>query len=93
MGLLILKDIKMIVWLMQLGTSTALPMAGFVLLALWLKQRFELGAWVIITGCVVGLVCAVDGFINSIKAMEAIDAAVNKKGNVNKPASDRNYKH
>ena len=74
-----MKELRMTVWLMQLGTSTAIPMAGFVLLALWLRNKFELGAWVIIVGCVVGLICAVDGFISSMKAMEAIDAAMHKK--------------
>lgn len=69
----------MTVWLMQLGMSTAIPMAGFVLLALWLKNRFELGTWVIFAGCVVGLICAIDGFVNSIRAMDAIDRAMHKK--------------
>ena len=86
MGYAVLKDLRMLVWLTQLGMSTAIPMAGFILLALWLKQRFGLGGWVIIAGCVVGLVCAIDGFMNSMKAMEAIDAAIHDKRNVKKPA-------
>ena len=77
------KDLKMLVWLTQLGLSTAIPMAGLVLLSIWLKQRFQLGAWVIFAGCAAGLVCAIDGFRNSMKAMEALE----KKKDGKKPVS------
>ena len=77
------KDLKMLVWLTQLGLSTAIPMAGLVLLSIWLRQRFQLGAWVIFAGCAAGLVCAIDGFRNSMKAMEALE----KKKDGEKPVS------
>ncbi len=83
MGYAAVKDLKMLVWLTQLGLSAAIPMAGLILLALWLKQRFQLGAWVIFVGCGLGLVCAIDGFRNSMKAMEALE----KKKDGEKPVS------
>lgn len=73
----------MLVWLTQLGLSAALPMAGMILLVLWLKQRFQMGAWVIFVGGAAGLACAIDGFRNSMKALEALE----KKKDVQKPVS------
>ena len=83
MGYGAMKDLKMLVWLTQLGLSAAIPMAGLILLALWLKQRFQLGVGVIFAGCAAGLVCAIDGFRNSLKAMEALE----KKKDGKKPVS------
>ena len=65
-----MKDLSLLVWLSQLGLSVAVPPAVFILLAIWLRNRFELGAWVIIAGVFLGVVCAVDGLRVSLKAME-----------------------
>ena len=65
-----MKDLSLLVWLSQLGLSVAVPPAVFILLAVWLRNRFELGAWVIIAGVFLGVVCAVDGLRVSLKAME-----------------------
>ncbi len=65
-----MKDLNMLVWLTQLGLSVAVPLAGFTILGVWLRQRFALGDWVVVLGLVIGLVCAVDGFRSSLKAME-----------------------
>ncbi len=67
-----MKDLTLLVWLTQLGLSTALPLAGFILLALWLKSSFGWGDWVLWTGIILGIITAVDGFRNSLKAMERL---------------------
>lgn len=65
-----MKHIRLLVWLTQLGLSVAVPMGGFVWLALWLRERYNWGTWVIIAGVVLGLICAIDGLRTSLKAME-----------------------
>lgn len=65
-----MKNLNMLVWLTQLGFSVAFPLAGFILLAVWLRERFDLGAWVLVAGIVLGLAGAVDGLRTSLKAME-----------------------
>lgn len=65
-----MKNINMLIWLTQLGLSVAIPLAGFTLLAVWLRQRFDLGVWVLFVGVAVGLISAVDNFRVSLKAME-----------------------
>ena len=65
-----MKDLNLLVWLTQLGISVAGPLAGFILLAVWLRQRFDLGVWVLVVGVIFGISGAIDGFRVSMKAME-----------------------
>jgi uncharacterized membrane protein len=74
-----MKNLSLLVWLTQLGMSVALPLAGFVWLAVWLRQRFDLGVWVIVIGVVVGLICAADGLRSSLKAMERMSREKKEK--------------
>lgn len=67
-----MKDLSLLVWLSQLGFSVVTPLAGFILLSVWLQNRLSLGDWVIWVGVVLGLVCAIQGFRSSIKAMERL---------------------
>jgi len=73
------KDLKAIVWLMQLGISVAVPMLMFVLGAVWLRGRFGLGAWIIVVGVLLGIYGAVDGLRHSLKAMDAVTGGSKKK--------------
>lgn len=65
-----MKNLSLLVWLSQLGLSVALPLAGFVLLGVWLHNQFQWGAWVIIVCTVIGLITAADGLWTSLKAMD-----------------------
>ena len=67
-----MKDLSLLVWLTQLGLSVALPPAGFILLAVWLHNSCGWGDWVIWAGIGLGLICAIDGFRTSLKAMDRI---------------------
>lgn len=68
-----MKNWNLLVWLTQLGLSVALPPLGFILLAVWLRDRFALGTWVVWIGIVLGIVCAVDGLRMNLKAMESMN--------------------
>ena len=78
-----MKDLGLLAWLTQLGTSVAVPIVGFVLLALYLQSRFQLGKWVVIAGVAVGFICAVRGFIYSLKML---DRMANKKRDTDVPS-------
>lgn len=67
-----MKNLSMIVWLTQLGFSIVSPLVFYVLLALWLRSKFSLGAWVLIVGIVLGIAGAIDGLRCSLKAMERL---------------------
>ena len=68
-----MKGLNMLVWLMQLGLSVVMPPVGFTWLALYLRERFDLGLWVLFVGLAIGFISAVDGFRYSLKAMEMMD--------------------
>lgn len=74
-----MKDLTLLAWLTQLGLSTAFPLAGFVLLAVWLRSRFDLGLWIVIAGIILGMICAIDGFRTALKAMSRISGSKDKK--------------
>lgn len=65
-----MRDLRLLIWLTQLGLSVAIPLAGFVLLGVWLHNDLGWGPWTIWAGLVLGIVCAVGGFRDSLKAME-----------------------
>lgn len=65
-----MKNLKLIVWLTQLGLSVAIPPAGFILLALWLRDSCGWGGWVLWVGIALGVIGAFDGLRSGLKAME-----------------------
>lgn len=67
-----MKDIALLVWFMQLGISVAGPLVLFVLLALWLQHKFQLGSWVVIAAVVIGVISAIDGLRTSLKTLEKL---------------------
>ncbi len=64
----------MLVWLTQLGLSTALPLAGFTLLGVWLHNSQGWGIWTIWCGLFLGLILGGYGLRDSLKAMERMAA-------------------
>ena len=67
-----MKDLSLLVWLTQLGLSVAFPLAGFILLAVWLRGSFGWGDWVIWAGIALGAVLAIDGLRHSLKQMSRL---------------------
>lgn len=67
-----MKNLQLLIWLTQLGLSTAAPLAGFVLLAVWLKNRFGLGNWVLFVGIGLGIINAVDGLRKSLRTLHKL---------------------
>ena len=73
-----MKNVSMLVWLTQLGLSVAVPPVLFVLLALWLRDSCGWGGWVLWAGIVLGIYCAVTGFLSSLRTMERMSAEKKK---------------
>ena len=64
-----MRDLSLLVWLTQLGLSVALPPAGFILLALWLRDSCGWGNWVLWVGIALGIYGGISGLISSLKAL------------------------
>jgi hypothetical protein len=67
-----MKDLPLLVWLTQLGLSVVSPLAGFVLLAVWLHNVCGWGVWVIWVGAALGAILAIDGLRQSLKQMSRL---------------------
>ncbi len=80
-----MKDLTLLAWLTQLGLSVALPLAGFILLAVWLRDQHGWGEWVLWAGILLGLISALDGLRISLKALSQITRK--KKEDVPPPVS------
>ena len=80
-----MKEITLLTWVTQLGLSVALPLGGFVVLALWLRSYFGWGNWVLWVGIVLGLVSALDGLWQTLKAL--LELTAKKKDDTPPPVS------
>ena len=80
-----MKDLTLLVWLTQLGLSVAFPLAGFILLALWLRDSCGWGGWVLWIGILFGLIGAADGLRMSLKTLSKLTN--NKKEDAPPPLS------
>ncbi len=65
-----MKDLKLLVWLTQLGLSTAVPLGGFTFLGLWLHKSLGWGAWALFGCILLGILSGARGLLDSLKAME-----------------------
>lgn len=67
-----MNDLKMLIWLTQLGLSVAVPLGGFIMLGLWLHSSLGWGSWTVWSSIVLGIGNAVSGFRNSLKMMQQL---------------------
>ena len=67
-----MKNLTLIVWITQLGLSVALPLAGFVLLGVWLHNTCGWGLWTVFAGVVIGMICAFEGLQSALKTMKRL---------------------
>ncbi len=67
-----MKDLSLLVWLSQLGLSVALPPVALIWLAVFLRNHFGWGQWVLWVGIALGIYCAVVGFISALRSLSLL---------------------
>lgn len=67
-----MKDLSLLVWLTQLGLSVAMPLGGFILLAVWLHNSCGWGAWVLWVGIALGIIIAINGLRGALKTLSSL---------------------
>ena len=63
------KVVSYLVGLTQLGLSVAVPLAGFVLLGVWLHNSRGWGGWTVAAGILLGIFGAVGGLYSGFKTL------------------------
>ena len=73
--------VKVLTLLTQLGLSIAFPLAGFVIGAVWLRNRYHLGIWILLLGIVLGIAGAAHGLWSMLKATDVLLHEAGEAGN------------
>ena len=74
-----MKWTRLLVFLTQLAMSALMPLAVFVFLGFFLREKFSLGVWVIAVSSVLGLLSAFKGLRDCLKIMEKMASEDDKK--------------
>lgn len=69
-----MKDVNLLIWLTQLGISVAVPLAGFIVLGVWLHTSCGWGRWTVFAGVLLGISGAVSGLRSSLHILGGMAA-------------------
>lgn len=64
-----MKDLGLLIWFAQLGISVSVPLALYIMLAVWLHQSRGWGNWIIWVGVVLGISSAIGGLRDALRSM------------------------
>jgi len=65
-----LKTFRLLTWFTQLALSVVVPLLLCIWGAVYLRDRFLLGSWIVILGIVLGFGGAISSFRTSLQAMK-----------------------
>lgn len=54
-----MKILNLLMWVGQFGFSVIFPTLFFLMLAVWLQQKFQLGMWIILVFGVLGILTSI----------------------------------
>lgn len=75
-----MKLLNLLLWVTQFGLSALFPICFFLLLAVWLQNKFGLGMWILIVFGILGVLVTISTVKANWKAMQkAADEAADRK--------------
>lgn len=77
-----MKIIALLMWVGQFGFSAVFPTLFFLLLAVWLQQKFGLGLWIVI---VLGILGILSSIRTTRACLQAMQKAAKDAGSQHKP--------
>ena len=80
-----MKILSLLMWVGQFGFSVIFPTVFFLLVGVWLQNRFGLGSWVLILCAVLGLMTTVSTVKSCLQSLRK--AAEEASGSKSKPVS------
>ena len=74
-----MKLLNLLMWVTQFGLSILFPLCFFLLLAVWLKQKFQRGMWIIVVLGILGVLITISTVRANLKALrKAADEAASQ---------------
>ena len=71
-----MKLLNLLMWVTQFGLSSLFPLCFFLLLAIWLQNKFQLGMWIIAVFGILGILVNISTVRANLKALrKAADEA------------------
>lgn len=64
-----MKLLNLLMWVVQFGFSILFPTVFFLILAVWLQNRFSLGVWIIIVLGILGVLTSVSTTRSCLKSL------------------------
>lgn len=76
-----MKLLNLLMWVGQFGFSVVFPTLFFLMLAVWLQNRFGLGMWIVVVLGILGVLTSVSTTRSCLRAMRkaAEDASSGKE--------------
>ena len=76
-----MKFLSLLVWVGQFGLSCIFPTLFFLILGVWLQQKFRLGVWVLILLGILGIITSVQTARSCLQSLQkaAEDASDRKE--------------
>jgi len=75
-----MKILNLLLWVTQFGFSILFPTCFFLLLAIWLQNKFELGMWIVVVLGIFGLLTTVSTVKSCLKSLlKAAEEASDRK--------------
>lgn len=64
-----MKLLNLLMWVVQFGFSILFPTVFFLILAVWLQNKFSLGVWIIIVLGILGVLTSVSTTRSCLKSL------------------------
>ena len=84
-----MKILNLIMWVGQFGFSIIFPTLFFLILAVWLQQKYSLGIWILIVFGVFGILTSISTTKSCFQAMQK--AAAEASSSDDPPVSFNNH--
>ena len=80
-----MKILNLLMWVGQFGFSIIFPTLFFLLVAVWLQQKFQLGMWIVVALGIIGLLTSISTTKSCLRSMQkaAEEISGSKKNIVN----------
>lgn len=85
-----MKILNLLMWVGQFGLSAIFPTVFFLLLAVWLQNKFGLGIWIILLFGILGLLTTISTVKSCLHSMRK--AAEEASGSNPRPVSFNDHK-